>query len=224
MISNAVENFLKSIYELRHGEEWVSTSALAERLDHRPASVTNMIQKVADSDMDLIEYMPYRGVRLKPNGEMIALEVVRHHRLIELYLTKALGVPWDKVHDEAEKLEHVISEDLEDRMAKALGNPTVDPHGHPIPSKSLKVRKLSSQPLSGVAVGTTVEVVQVNDHDPSLLRYLGDMGLYPSTRFTVVNKEAFGNSLHIKIGDKEHSLGEEATRYISVAVVEKEAI
>ena len=219
MISQSVENFLKYLYDLQKGDEWVHTNDLAKALDQKAASTTNMIKKLAESGKDLIDYVPYKGVRLKPGGERIALEVIRHHRLIELYLAEALGVPWDQVHEEAEKLEHVISEDLEERMARALGNPTIDPHGSPIPSKELKITKRESKPLSSIETGTRVEVVEVYDHDPELLRYLGKLGLYPETQFEVLEKEDFGNSLQIRIQDKECSIGENAIPYISVIEV-----
>ena len=223
MISQSVENFLKHLYDLQNGDSWVHTSELAERLKQKPASTTAMIKKLAASDMALVEHMPYHGVRLLPNGEMIALEVIRHHRLIELYLSKALGVPWDKVHDEAEKLEHVISEDLEQRMAEALGHPTVDPHGAPIPGPDLKILHVDSQPLSEIETGETVEVIEVCDHDPELLRYLGKLGLYPEAQFRVLEREEFGNSLTIEMNGTTHSLGENAIPAISVAPVKNPA-
>ncbi len=223
MISQSVENFLKHLYELQNGDKWVHTSDLARELKQKPASTTAMIKKLAAPELAFIEHIPYKGIRLLPNGEMIALEVVRHHRLIELYLSKALGVPWDQVHDEAEKLEHVISEDLEQRMADALGNPTIDPHGAPIPGPDLKILKLDSTPLSEIEAGTTVRVVEVYDHNAELLRYLGNIGLYPDAEFTVLEKEEFGNSLVIEINNATHNLGENAIPYVSVAEVKKPA-
>ena len=222
MISQSVENFLKSVYELQTEDNWVQTTELARRLDQKPASTTSMIKKLAGSGKDLIEYIPYQGVRLKRGGELIALEVIRHHRLIELYLSEALGVPWDQVHEEAEKLEHVISEDLEERMSKALGDPSVDPHGQPIPDRDLVMPERASESLSGIAVGTTVQVVEVYDHDPELLRYLGELNLYPGTVFTVVATEEFGASLTIELDGCRHNIGERAVPHISVTPITPE--
>jgi len=219
MLSQAVENFLKNIYDLQSEGSWVSTSALAERLGQRPASVTNMIQKLAKDDAQLVEYMPYKGVRLNAMGNKVALEIIRHHRLVELYLSQALGVPWDQVHEEAEKLEHVISEDLEDRIAAALGDASRDPHGSPIPTKDGRIEKLDMLPLSDIPENTAVRVVEVYDHDPPLLRYLGELGLYPGAEFTVIGREEFGSSLRILLDGKEFRLGGDAIPHISVSLL-----
>lgn len=216
MLSQSVENFLKAVYETQDGDDWVGTSQLAKALNQKPASITNMAQKLAKPEQNLLEYLAYKGVRLTDTGTKVALEVIRHHRLIELYLSRQLGVPWDKVHDEAEKLEHVISEDLEDRMAAALQDPTVDPHGAPIPTKDGQVNVRSSFPLSQAKAGQTVEVVEVNDRDPGLLRYLGELDLYPGNTFTVVGHERYGKSIRITRAGREFNLGEEAVPHISV--------
>ena len=199
MLSHSMENYVKSIYELQQKSAWVSTSALAERMAHAPASVTNMIKKLAEPNLSLVEYVPYQGVRLTPVGEKIALEIIRHHRLIELYLAEVMGLPWDQVHAEAEKIEHVISEDLEDRMAEALGHPTIDPHGSPIPAKNGEIIERQLCPLSEVAVGQSGVVAEVYDENPELLRYLGKLGLYPNTPIKVVEREPFGGLLKIEI-------------------------
>jgi DtxR family Mn-dependent transcriptional regulator len=219
MISPAIENFLKAVYELSPGPDpvWVSNADLARQLKNSAPAVTNMVKKLSSGDKPLVEYKPYAGARLSPDGLAIALEVVRHHRLIELYLCKALGVPWDQVHDEAEKLEHHISEDLEARMAAALGNPLFDPHGSPIPTLDGQVFHRESRGLDEVEPGSSVEIIEVSDHDPELLRYLGGRGLYPNTILQVVSRERFSNSLVIKVDDKEMLLGENATRFIRVA-------
>jgi len=217
MLSQSVENFIKNIYDLQNGKTWVSTSALADRLGQKPASVTNMIQKLAKHEAQLVAYVPYQGVRLNPTGSKVALEIIRHHRLVELYLTEALGVPWDQVHEEAEKLEHVISEDLEDRIAAALGDACRDPHGSPIPTKDGRIEKLDMLPLSDVPENTTVRVVEVYDHDPPLLRYLGELGLYPGAVFTVIGPEEFGSSLRVLLDGKEVRLGGNAIPHISVS-------
>ncbi|MDE0839608.1 MAG: metal-dependent transcriptional regulator [Kiritimatiellae bacterium] len=219
MLSQSVENFVKAVYSLQKSDEWVGTSRLANALGQRPASVTNMAQKLAKSEDGLLIYQAYKGVKLTETGTSVALEVIRHHRLIELYLSKQLGVPWDKVHDEAEKLEHVISEDLEDRMAAALEDPTIDPHGAPIPTKDGHVAPRPSVPLASVEPGHVVEVVEVNDHDAQLLRYLGELDLYPGNRFSVLGRESFGQSISIERDGKPTSLGEEAVPHIFVTVI-----
>jgi len=219
MLSPAIENFLKSVYELGLGSEesWVSNAELARRLNHSAAAITNMAKKLSSADKSLVEYKPYAGTRLSPGGRLVALEVLRHHRLIELYLCEALGVPWDQVHEEAEKLEHHISEDLEARMAAVLGDPKFDPHGSPIPTMDGQVFPRASRGLDEVEPGSTVEIVEVSDRDPELLRYLGDHGLYPNTTLQVVSREPFSNALVVKVDQNEIRLGENATRYIRVA-------
>ena len=217
-ISQSVENFLKSIYELQNGSGWVGTSALARLLNQKPASITNRIKKLAAEDPPLVDYVPYRGVRLNETGAKVALEIVRHHRLIELYLAEALGVPWDQVHDEAEKLEHVISEDLEDRLAAALSDTRLDPHGSPIPTKDGLIEELNAVALADIAGGAHVRIAEVRDDDADLLRYLGERGLYPGAEFDVVGREPFGGSIRIRFRNREHLLGETAVSQISVHV------
>lgn len=183
MQTQAVEDYLKTIFEIQRTHGKVATTVLAERMGVAPASVTGMIKKLAQ--LSLVQYEKYQGVRLSAAGEKIALEVIRHHRLIELYLAEALGVPWDKVHEEAEKWEHVLSEDLEERMERALGFPTTDPHGAPIPTREGTLPRLWQAHLSDLAAGQTAVIVEVSDHDPELLRYFGNLGLYPATTVTV---------------------------------------
>ena len=178
-----------------------------------------MAQKLSKADENLIDYQAYKGVRLTGLGTRVALEVIRHHRLIELYLSQHLGMPWDQVHDEAEKLEHVISEDLEERMAAVLKNPGIDPHGSPIPTKDGRIATRPSIPLDDVEEGLTVEVVEVADRDPNLLRYLGELDLYPGNRFTVLGRKRFGKSIRIERAGREVDLGEEAIPFISVKIV-----
>ena len=194
LITRSVQDILKAIYDLQGGAaaNWVGTSALAARLAQKPASVTNMVQRLARSEALLVEYMPYRGVRLRDAGTKVALEVLRHHRLIELYLAEALGVPWDQVHAEAEALEHVISEDLEERMAAALSDPRLDPHGSPIPARDGRIDARPAVPLSCLNIGDHAGIVEVGDHDPELLRRLGSAGLYPGAHFTVVDRALAG--------------------------------
>jgi DtxR family Mn-dependent transcriptional regulator len=175
-----------------------------------------MLKKL--SDLNLIVYEPYQEVRLTDGGRGIALEVIRHHRLIELYLAEALGVPWDRVHEEAEKLEHVISEDLEERMAAALDNPRFDPHGAPIPALdgTLPRRRRKSLPLVEAEPGVSVVVTEVEDRDPELLRFLAGLGIGIETRLGVVETEPFGGSIVLRLKDRECRLGLDAARRIRV--------
>ena len=217
-ISQAMEDYLKAIYKLREENKQgaVSTSALADDMKVAPASVTNMCKKLAD--LNLLTYEPYQGVKFTPAGEKLALEVVRHHRLIELYLAEALGVPWDQVHAEAEKLEHVISEDLEERMAAALGNPQFDPHGAPIPSKAGVIVQPESDRLVNMSTGDKLVVIEVDDDNPELLRHLGEKGLYPGTNIQLLDVAPFEGPLTLKINSEQHSLSYQVAKTILVAV------
>lgn len=215
MQTQAVEDYLKTIYELQAGDKQVSTTALAERLGVAPASVTGMVKKLAT--MKLVVHQPYQGVTLTRAGETIALEVVRHHRLVESYLSEALGVPWDQVHAEADKWEHVLSEDLEDRIDALLGHPTTDPHGAPIPARDGSLPAGEFRRLVDLPVGETAVVAEVSDHDPALLRYLGEMGLYPQVRVSVVSAAPFEGPLTVRVGKSEHALGREVAGHILVS-------
>ena len=214
MITQAVQDYLKVIFKLASSGN-VSTNAIAERLQISQASVTGMIKKL--SDLRLTTYKPYYGVELTKTGRKIALEIIRHHRLLELYLAEALGYSWDQFHDEAEKLEHVISEELEDKMAKILGNPTADPHGAPIPSKDGIIEERSLECLSVIDAGQKVQVKQVSDKDPEMLRYLGDIGIFPDVMIDVMEKAPFGGPLLIKVAGKKYNLGERLTDNILVS-------
>ncbi len=213
MHTQAVEDYLKTIYDLGRGEA-VATSALAERLGVTAASVTGMIKKLAE--MNLVAHEPYRGVTLREAGRKIALEVIRHHRLIEAYLHEALGVPWDCVHAEAEKIEHVLSEDLEARIAAALGNPTVDPHGAPIPSLDLVITERDTTPLAELEAGQRGTVAEVSDHDAELLRYVGGLGLYPQTPVEVVAVAPFDGPLTLLVDGTEQMVGRTAAQFIFI--------
>lgn len=177
-VSHAVEDYLKAIYELSEGnpQERVGTTSLAEKLGFSGASITGMLQKMAGADPQLVDYKRYYGVRLTPVGRKLALEVIRHHRLVEAYLTEALGYTWDEVHQEADQLEHVISEAFERRIAEFLGHPTVDPHGDPIPDQDGNVHESSARPLPDLGEGESGTISRVAD-DPSLLRLLDDLEL-----------------------------------------------
>jgi len=198
--SSAVEDYLKAIYEIQQetGSRLVGTAALAEKLHVTRASVTGMLKKLAASPERLIAYTRYRGVRLSPKGEKAALEVVRHHRLLEAYLTTALGYSWDEVHAEADHLEHVISEDFEDRIASFLGYPDSDPHGAPIPQRDGSLPARREIPLSDIPVGCEVTITRVSDRDPELLRYLDRLGLRPAQRLRVTWLDPFDGPMHVQ--------------------------
>jgi len=213
-LTQSMENYLKAIFEILEHAERASTSSIAERMGIAPPSVTAMVKKLAE--LRLVTHEPYQGVKLTRVGEMAAVEIVRHHRLVEKYLAEALGVPWDRVHDEAEKLEHVISEDLEERIDGVLGYPTVDPHGAPIPGRDGTVSRVAARLLSHVDAGESVVVVEVDDRDPALLRYLGDLRLYPGTAVDVVRVEPYGGSLVLRVEDREFPIGREAAADIRV--------
>lgn len=217
LLSQSVQDYLKAIYKLGSAGEKVTTSAIAERIDVAGASVTSMLKKLAE--MRLIEYEPYRGVRLTDSGQKIALEVIRHHRLLELYLVEALGYSWDQVHDEAEKLEHVLSEEMEERMALALGDPQLDPHGDPIPRKDGSMKEDGAVPLASIDEGERVVVRRVNDRDPELLRYAAELKLIPNSRVHVVERGRFDGPIRLKVGREEHYLSPHAAENIFVTRV-----
>ena len=216
MISHAMEDYLKAIYLLGQDEGKVSTSRLAENLECSAASVTNMLQKLAS--LKLVQYRPYQGVDLTEAGARVALEVIRHHRLIELYLKEVLGYSWDKVHAEAEELEHVMSEELEERIDKALGYPTRDPHGHPIPGKDGTMADERLPSLWEVQELTHVIVARVDDRDAAVLRYLDSLGIHPEVEIRVLQKAPFNGPVLINLNRAEHSLSEELARQIFVRV------
>ena len=212
--SQTVENYLKIIYDLQRAQGKVTTTTLAERLKVAPASVTGMLKKLAE--MNLVIYEPYQGVYLTAAGEKIALEVLRHHRLVELYLAEALGVPWDQVHDEAEKWEHILSERLEARMDAILGHPTTDPHGAPIPTHHGEISPSVKTRLSDLQPGQAATIAEVSDHDPALLRYLAGKSLYPKTEVRLLSVALFGDPLTIQVGAVEYTLGQEVANHIFV--------
>ena len=212
MHSPAVEDYLKTIFEIEREQGKVATTVLSERLGVAPASVTGMVKKLAE--MNLVEHERYQGVTLTPAGRKIALEVIRHHRLVELYLAEALGVPWDRVHDEAEKWEHILSEDLEDRIDALLGHPTTDPHGAPIPTRDGQMARTSPDRLLDLLPGQAAIIDEVSDHDPDLLRRLGDLGLFPATAVTITGRDAAG--LTLLAGETERLVSNEMAGYIFV--------
>jgi DtxR family Mn-dependent transcriptional regulator len=183
-LSQAVEDYLKAIYMLAQGGARVTTNELADRLGVAPASVTNMMKRLAG--LRLVRHTPYRGVELTEAGEKVALEVVRHHRLLELYLSRHLGVSLDRVHEEADRLEHVLSDELEERIAGALGEPAHDPHGHPIPTREGAVPTPAGSALTDGKPGQRGLIVQVSDRDEKVLRDLSSAGLLPGAALEVV--------------------------------------
>ncbi len=206
MRSPAVEDYSKAIYSLQtRSDEPVSTTALAERLGITPGSVSAMLKKL--DELGLITHVPYRGVRLTDDGQRLALEVIRHHRLIESFLADSLGMPWDRVHAEAEILEHVLSEDLERLIAAKLGHPTVDPHGDPIPNANLELEERPTRSMESLQVGEQGVFVRVSDSDPQMLRYLTDCGISPGDRFLVRERQPFGGPLFVRFGESEHAIG-----------------
>ena len=217
-VSSAVQDYAKAIYALqdRTGGEPVATNDLAARLGVTPASASGMVRRLAE--LGLADLEPYRGVTLTAEGERVALEILRHHRLLELYLAEHLGVPWDRVHEEAEALEHVISEDLEARIAAKLGNPTRDPHGDPIPSAELAIDATATRSLESLEQGARGRFVRVSDSDPAMLRYLADRGIALGERLEVVERQPFGGPLTVTIGGATHVLGGALARAMRVEV------
>lgn len=215
--SAAVEDYAKAIYSLerRSGGEPVTTTALAERLGVTPGSASGMVRRLAE--LGLATHEPYRGVALTEPGRRVALEVLRHHRLLELLLTD-LGLPWDRVHDEAEVLEHHISEELEALIAERLGDPTHDPHGDPIPSADLVIDEGHSVALDALEVGTCGRFVRVSDADPEMLRYLGERGIAPGAALEVVERQPFGGPVFARFGTETHVLGGALARAMRVEV------
>jgi DtxR family Mn-dependent transcriptional regulator len=213
--SEAIEDYAKAIYSLAHqGDGTVATNALAERLGVTPASVSAMVKKL--DERGLVRHVRYKGVALTPAGERIALEVMRHHRLLETYLAEHLGVPWDRVHEEAEALEHVLSEYLEGRIAAKLGHPTHDPHGDPIPSASLEMPTEETLRLSDLVPGDKGRFVRVSDSDPAMLRYLDERGVSLGDELEVLERQPFDGPLTVRFGDQLHVLGGALARAMRV--------
>ena len=217
-LSAAVEDYLKTIYNLRdephgadargtdaRGESGITTQAVAARLGVAAPSATAMIKKLAV--LGLARHTPYHGVELTPEGEKVALEVIRHHRLSETFLTKVLGVEWDKAHEEAEKWEHVLSEEVEARMAALLGDPTHDPHGAPIPSLDGKIARDAGRPLAQIEAGTRVVVRRVSDEDAPLLRHLKQVGLVPGAEVEVLRADPAEGVIQLRVGKQRRIVG-----------------
>jgi DtxR family Mn-dependent transcriptional regulator len=198
-ITHVIEDYLKTIYTLTASEGRATTKQIADQLGVTPASVTNMVQKLALTEPPLVEYRKHRGVELTEDGEKVALEIIRHHRLLEMFLQQTLGYSWDEVHEEADRLEHVISEELEERISASLGDPEHDPHGDPIPTRDLRLPQASFVPLSQVRPGQQVVVQRVRDADPELLRYLSEQGITPEAHLTVLAYSPFDGNLQLRV-------------------------
>jgi DtxR family Mn-dependent transcriptional regulator len=204
--SASVQDYAKAIYALQaRSQAPVATTELARRLRVTPGSASAMLRKLAE--LDLVEHTPYRGVQLTAAGRRLALEVLRHHRLLELFLAEELGMSWDRVHAEAEVLEHVISEDLEALIAAHLGNPRLDPHGDPIPTAEFEIDEGATQRLDDLPVGAVGRFVRVSDSDPEMLRYLSEQGIAPGSSLKVVDRQPFGGPLTASFGDRRHTIG-----------------
>ena len=216
-LSEAIENYAKAIYaRARRGDGTVTTNALAERVGVSAGSVSAMVKKLAERG--LVEHEPYRAVQLTAEGRRVALSVLRHHRLLELYLAEHLGVPWDRVHEEAEALEHVISEDLAARIAAKLGHPTHDPHGDPIPDAALVIDEGHTRSLAEMDIGERGRFVRVSDTDPEMLRYLDGRGIALGDELEVVAREPFDGPLTVRFGSEDHVLGGGLTRAMRIDV------
>ncbi len=213
--TEAVEDYAKALHALAQRSDGpVTTSALAERLGVSAGSVTSMLKRM--NEMGLVVHESYRGALLTERGERVALEVIRHHRLLESYLAEVLGMPWDRVHDEAEVLEHYISEELEERIAEALGDPAHDPHGDPIPNAELNMASDATMSLTEVEAGTIAAFARVSDSDPEMLRYLDERGIRPGSELQVVSRDPFDGPLHVSVSGQEHILGERLAGAIRV--------
>ncbi|HEY2769295.1 MAG TPA: metal-dependent transcriptional regulator [Solirubrobacteraceae bacterium] len=205
-VSSAIEDYAKAIYSLEHrAGKAVSTNAVAERMGVTPASASGMVKRLCE--LGLVEHRPYHGVSLTESGQRVALEVMRHHRLLELYLVESLGVPWDRVHAEAEVLEHVLSEELEELIAAKLGDPTHDPHGDPIPTRDLTIEEGSTLSLQSLDPGASGVFTRISDSDPDMLRFLAKRGIAPGEEFEVLDKHPFDGPLFVRFGNDVHVLG-----------------
>ena len=219
-LSSNHEDYLKAIYLLEASGDQVTNSSLSEYIGFTPASATNMVKKLAQ--MDLVDYRPYQGVALTAAGRRVALEILRHHRLLELYLHKKLDIPWERVHEEADRLEHVISESLEDAIAASLGYPKVDPHGDPIPSKGGEISHTPSLPLSKAEAGHTFRLVRVLSQDTERLAYLGRLGLILNAEVHLREYAPFDGPVLVEVDGEAHALAIEMAALLQVVPVSEE--
>jgi len=206
-LTRSVEDYLKAIYHLSSQGGFATTSDIAAMLEVAPPSVSGMMKRL--SETGLIEHVPYRGVQLTHQGRHAALQMIRRHRILEVYLTQQLGYDWGDVHAEAERLEHAVSDQLIDRMAGALGDPRYDPHGAPIPTAAGEIEEAELVSLAGAAVGAELILRQVGDENPARLRYLAEQGLTPGTRMTVVDRQPFNGPITVRIGGQTRVVGQE---------------
>jgi DtxR family Mn-dependent transcriptional regulator len=219
LISPHIQDYAKAVYALESRDGGaVSTNELADRLGVTPGSVSAMVRKLAE--LGLLEHERYRGVRLTEQGRQVALEVLRHHRLVELFLAEELGMSWDRVHDEAEVLEHHLSEELEQLISKRLGDPTLDPHGDPIPTATLEIDEGHTRSLDELTAGALGRFVRVSDSDPEMLRYLAEQGIAIGDVLEVTGRQPFGGPVFVRIGDREQPLGGELARAMRIEPVE----
>jgi len=218
-ISPAVQDYAKAVYALEaRGSGAVSTNDLAERLGVTPGSASAMVRRL--SEVGLVEHEPYHGVRLTQKGRRVALEVLRHHRLIELFLAEELGMPWDRVHAEAEVLEHAISEDLEQLIADRLGHPKLDPHGDPIPTEGFEIDERPTRSLDELSPGSVGRFVRVSDSEPEMLRYLAEQGIALGDHLRVTGRQPFGGPVFVSVGDREQPLGGDLARAMRIELEE----
>jgi DtxR family Mn-dependent transcriptional regulator len=220
-ISPAVQDYAKAVYALEaRGSGAVSTNDLAERLGVTPGSASAMVRKL--SEVGLVEHEPYHGVRLTQKGRRVALEVLRHHRLIELFLAEELGMPWDRVHAEAEVLEHAISEDLEQLIADRLGHPKLDPHGDPIPTEGFEIDERPTRSLDELSPGAVGRFVRVSDSEPEMLRYLAEQGIALGDHLRVTGRQPFGGPVFVSVGEHVQPLGGDLARAMRIELEETE--
>ncbi len=220
-LSPAVQDYAKAVYALEtRGGAAVSTNDLAARLGVTAGSVSGMVRKL--TEVGIVEHAPYHGVRLTDVGRRVALEVLRHHRLLELFLNQELGMSWDRVHAEAEVLEHVISEELEALIALRLGDPSVDPHGDPIPTPDFEIDERPTRSLDELPVGAAGRLVRVSDSDPEMLRYLAEHGITLDAQLEVIDRQPFGGPAFVRFGDSEYPIGGTLARAMRIATGEGE--
>jgi DtxR family transcriptional regulator, Mn-dependent transcriptional regulator len=215
-LTGPVEDYLKAIYDLERSSEPAETNAIARRLHIAPASVSGMMRRLAEQG--LITHERYRGARLTTAGRKAALKTLRRHRVIEAYLTSALGYSWDRVHDEAERLEHAASDELIDRMAAAIGEPETDPHGAPIPTREGTLHERSLVPLSSLSPGSSARVERVSDENADRLRYLAELGIVPGATVRIIAREPFEGPIALRVGETARTIGTELASQILVAV------
>jgi DtxR family Mn-dependent transcriptional regulator len=215
-LTASAEDYLKAVYEIERRGAAASTTDLAQELRVAPASVSGMVRRLAEQG--LLSHEPYRGARLTAAGRLAALRTIRRHRVIESYLVRALGYPWDRVHEEAERLEHAASDELVDRMAEAVGEPAVDPHGAPIPTRDGSVDERRRASLDELDAGARGTVSRVRDEDGSLLRYLGELGIRPGAVVTVVDRAPFDGPIRLEVDGVERTVG----RPVAAAVLVEE--